>query len=519
MDLAFRAARMAARLVLALAPACALGACSAQDAMVDAGIPATPAISFDVDGGVLLAQPNAIVTVSLTTQGPVDAVVLALDGAYGDASLDRTSAAVKDGKAQFQLRTPTTPATFAVQAVAGSARARLDVSVSRDGFATIRVTPAYKGKRPVPIVAASTFLKTKCNELGTFPAKDGSPLVVGTNGEVLVVSAVPAGASVAVAVRIARYATGCVDVDALAPNTTRDVTVQLYDLPLNVTKIDLNAGFTFDLATKDRTALTNLLTTASSQALTSFFPDTEPKRLLDAMNEAVVSSNDKAAFAAKRTQSGWDAQVGTWLAARPPTMQTRVTSWLAAAAPKLPGELRGHLVGTASDKATFAPLTFGGLDATQTVLVKNVLTLGADADDTLKLNGDVIVWPSRLLAVAAAPEAKADFPASTSVPSALALAVDCQGLGAALAIPSYAFGTCDGACVANLCKQALVTRWEAAAASSEKQGNKLDLSFTASAATQFDDDAIPQSYNGSWVGQLGSGIPAKGLATAIPNGK
>ncbi len=520
MDLAFRAARrVALALLTTIGVGAGVGACSSDDAVVDGGTPTKPVISFDVEGGVLLAQPATIVTVTMTAQGPVDGIALALDGAYGDASLDRTNASVTDGKATFQLRTPTTPATFTIQAVAGSARARLDVSVSRDGFATVRVTPAYKGKRTTTIVAASTFLKTKCAELTSFPAKDGAPLVVGTSGEVLVVGAVPAGASVAVAVRIARYATGCVDVDALAPGAVRDVSVQLYDLPLAVAKTDVNAGFTFDLAAKDKATLTSNLSGVVTQALPAFFPDMEPKRLLDAMFDALQSSNDKAAFSAKRTQASWDGAVGTWLSARPPTMQSRATAWLTAATPKVPGELRGHLMGTASDKATFTPTTFGGLDATQTVLVKNPFTIGADTDDTLKLNGDFAIWPTRLVAVAAGAEAKVDFPAATSVPSALALAIDCNGLGASLANQGYAFATCDGSCTAALCKQAIASRWEAYAGSSEKQGNKLDVNFTASAATQFDDDAVPQSYNGSWVGQLASGIPAKGLATAIPLGQ
>ncbi len=502
---------MALASVLALASACTTDA-----AAPDGGIIPTAAIAFDVPGGILAAEPNAIVKVTLSASTGVRSIALALDGAYGDGSLDRTSVAVVDGHAEFMLRTPTTPATFAIQASAGSARARLDVSVSKDGFATVRVTPAYKGKRPVPIVAASTFLKAKCSDLTTFPSKDGAPLVVGTNGETLVIPKVPAGSSVAVAVRIAHYATGCVDVDALAPDAVRDVTVGLYDIPLVVSSIDLQARFTYDLSTQDRAALTSMLGSASTSALAAFFPDLEPKRLLDAMADATSSPTEKNLFLTKRSQAGWDATASSWLTAHPPSMQTRAMGWLNAVIPKVPGDLHGHLTGTGQDKATFAPETIGGLDATTIATVKAPFTVVADTDDTLKLTGSVILWPSRLLTVAANVEAGGDFPPATTVPAALATAIDCAGFGAALASNGYAFGTCDGACVTALCKKALSDRWELAAGTSEKLAAKLDFQFTASAATQFDDLAVPVSYTGSWLGQLSPNLPAKGTATGIP---
>ena len=508
--------RWGALVTLASALSLAVACTTDDDVSPDGGVVPTAAIAFDVPGGILATEPNAIVKVSLTATGGVRTIALALDGAYGDGSLDRTTASIVDGHAEFMLRTPTTPATFAVQASAGSARARLDVSVSKDGFATVRVTPAYKGKRPVPIVAASTFLKARCSDITEFPAKDGAPLVVGTSGETLVIPKVPAGSSVAVAVRVARYAIGCVDVDALAPDAVRDVTVGVYDVPLSVSSIDLQARFTFDLTTQDRAALSSTLASASSLALGSFFPDLEPKRLLDAMADATSSPTDKSLFATKRSQAGWDASAASWLTAHPPTMQTRATSWLTAAIPTVPGDLHGHLTGTGSDKATFVPETLGGLDATTVTLIKSPFTVVADTDDTLKLTGNVIVWPSRLLALAANVEAAATFPPATSVPAALAIAIDCTGFGAALASNGYAFGTCDGVCVAALCKKAIADRWEVAAGTSEKLASKLDLQFTASAGTQFDDLAVPVSYTGSWLGQLGPNLPAKGTATGIP---
>ncbi|HEX7601597.1 MAG TPA: hypothetical protein VF316_08330, partial [Polyangiaceae bacterium] len=174
------------------------------------------ALSFDVDGGVLTATPSQEVKVGILSHGTIGSVTLSLDGDYADASLDRATTTVDgSGDGEFVLRAPSVPATFSVVAVASGVKARLDVAVSRDGFATVRVTPDYKGKRPVPIVAASVFLQTTCADLAKLPPKDGAPLVVGTPAETLVLPKVPAGAAVAVSVRIAHYASGCVDLDAL----------------------------------------------------------------------------------------------------------------------------------------------------------------------------------------------------------------------------------------------------------------------------------------------------------------
>lgn len=476
---------------------------------------ASPSLSFDVPGGILTATPGEIVDVSVSAKGGISSVALALDGNYGDASLDRTSSSVEGDHATFKLRAPTAPAAFSVLASAGLARARLDVSVSRDGFATVRVTPSYKGKRPVPIVAASTFF-SKCSDLGSFPAKDGAPLVVGTNGETLVIPKVPAGSNLAVAVRIARYATGCVDVETLAPDAIRDVTVPIYDLPLAVASIDVVSSFSFTLTTTDRSALASALSPAIAQTLAGFFPDSEGKRLLDAMADATGNPNDKGAFLAKRTQAGWDATVTSWLGAHGATMQSRTSGWLNAALPKVPGDLSGRLTGSGVDKATFVPSTFGAADATTSASVPGPFTIVADTDDTLKLTGSVSVSPSRLLAGAAGTEAKADAPSATSVPVALATLIDCTGLATTLASGAYAYGTCDATCAASLCKKALVDHWEAALVLADGKVQKLDVKVTASAGTQFDERAVPTSYSGTWVGQLGSGIAAKGNATGAP---
>jgi len=246
-------------------------------------------------------------------------------------------------------------------AVAGQTTARLDVAVSADGFATIRVTMNYQGKRAVPIVAASTFLETTCAALGG-AATDGSPLVLGTDGEKLVIPSVPIDGQVAVNVRIAHYATGCLDVSSLTPNETRDVTVSVFDLPLDLKDTTLGTRFTFTPSTTDATSLASYFDqTVSTAVLAASFPSSgsESTSLLDAMGSASTSPSQ---FATARSANDWDVIVETWLSVHAPSMSSHVSGWLHAASQQGLGDLTGHL---ASDPAlpAFTPIMLGSVTA------------------------------------------------------------------------------------------------------------------------------------------------------------
>ena len=462
------------------------------------------ALSFDVDGGVLTATPSQEVRVGILSHGTIGSVTLSLDGDYADASLDRAATTVDgSGDGEFVLRAPSVPATFSVVAVASGVTARLDVAVSRDGFATVRVTPDYKGKRPVPIVAASVFLQTTCADLAKLPPKDGAPLVVGTPAETLVLPKVPAGAAVAVSVRIAHYASGCVDLDALTPDGTKDATVSIFDRPLALEAADLASTFTFAPEPGDKTSWNAMLAAAETQLLAAFFPDLEAKRLLDAMADATPSAGEKAAFTATRTQLGWDTSTTTWLSQHAPSLHARAAAWSAASLASILGDLQGPLLGAPDQKAAFTPTTFGALDAaTAGITSAAPFSLTADTDDTLHLHGTLVFLPTRLVATAADRSAVVDFPAATGVDSALALAVDCAALGNALANGGYVYSACDGTCAAGLCRTAITAQWSTAADLSNKLGGSVLLDVPASASSAVGDGAEPVSFDGAWVGQF-----------------
>ncbi len=476
------------------------------------------------DTGVLTLAPKQTATISLSGSN-VSTVTLSLGGNYLDAFLDSDSVDLAGTPPQgtFTLHAPSSASTFSLLAAAGQATARLDVAVSAVGFANIRVTMNYQGKRAVPIVAASTFLETTCAQLGN-AATDGAPLVVGTYGDKLVIPSVPTDGQVAVNVRIAHYATGCLDIPSLAPNTTRDVTVNVFDLPLDLKDTTLETRFTFTPSTTDATALSAYLDQdVSSAVLAASFPSSgsEGSLLLDAMGAA---STSPTAFATARNQSAWDTTVDGWLALHSPTMSSHASTWLHEASQVGIGDLTGHL---ASDPAepVFTPKTLGTLTASVAGISAPLpFAWTGQPGDILSLSGAVEIVPSQFACAMADLRAQADVPTSTGVASALSHDIDCQGIATTLAQGGYAFGTCDSSCVDALCVTALTNLWGSGATSLSKTSDIVTLSLSVAAPAQVGDTANVQSFVGSWVGSLAYGSSkintqgvAKGAFGTVPN--
>jgi hypothetical protein len=510
--------RLAALLVGA---ACALGGCSSAGIIAPVPDGGSSSLSFDATGPLTLS-PNDMAVIDLSGMG-VGSATISLAGNYLDAFLDADNVDLGSGHASITLQAPSSPTTFSVLASAGPQTARLDVSVSATGFATVRVSVDYEGKRPVPIVAASAFVETTCAQLaGT--VTDGSPLVIGTYGEKLVIPSVPTDGRVAISVRIAHYATGCVDVSSLTPDETDDVTASVFDLPLDLADTTLETRFTFTPDTGDGAALTSYFEQYVGAAiLAASFPSTstDASHLLDAMAAASTSPTQ---FAAARSQKGWDGVVSTWLGQHTPSMHDRVSSWLQEAAQNGAGDLIGHLAGDPA-KPVFTPTLIGTLDATKAGLSAPLpFAWSGQPNDVLSISGNVTIVPSQLGCLGADQRAQADVTQATGVADALVMTMDCTGLGSALAQGSYAFGQCDGACAGDLCSTAIANVWTAAAASLSKTSDSLTLSISVAAPVTVGDAADVEAYAGSWVGTFGyatTQIATKGVAKAangtVPN--
>lgn len=489
-------------------------------------------VGFDVQG-VLTTAPRQSVDIGITVTGhdatgnltPTDAdVSLRLEGDYGDASLSAGVVRTSSGRATVTLHAPAVPATFSILAHAATGPdARLDVSVSASGFATLRVSPTYAGRRPAPSVTASVFVKSTCADLAAALAngnfKDGTPSIDGATSSAITLPAIPAGSHVAVAVRIKLYASGCVDLDALAADSTRDVIVPLLDRPMALGAIDLASSFTFEPDTTQLAGWSRMLDAAIARAAEAFVAQgtSESAALLDAMR-AQVPSASRSQFDTSRAQGTWDSRTTTWLGQHAPTMRERAVGWMAAAKANAIGSLSASLLPAQPGYASLSVASFAGFDTAKIGMSSRApFTLAADADDVLHVSGTVHLWGSALACTVADVRARAAVAGASDVPTALATVVDCNGLANALVGAGSSYTGCASACTAQLCSQALASMWTSAHDASSGANDDATIDVTASAAATIADDASPASFAGAWVGQVastGGAFPAFGMKGA-----
>jgi hypothetical protein len=376
---------------LVFGAAIALGGCATEGIITQGKDGGSTSLAFDATGPLTLA-PNDTAVIDLTALN-IPSATISLAGNYLDAFLDADNVNLGSGHASITLQAPSSPTTFSVLASAGPQTARLDVSVSATGFATVRVSVDYQGKRPVPIVAASAFVERTCAQLAG-AATDGSPLVVGTYGEKLVIPSVPTDGRVAISVRIAHYATGCVDVTSLTPDEIDDVTAPVFDLPLDLADTTLETRFTFAPDTADGIALASYFEQyVGTAVLGASFPSssTDASKLLDAMQAASTSPSQ---FATARSQKGWDTSTASWLAQHTPSMHDRAAKWLSEATQAGAGDLIGHIAGDPA-KPVFTPTLIGTLDATKAGLTAPLpFAWSGQPNDVLSISGNVTIVPS-----------------------------------------------------------------------------------------------------------------------------
>lgn len=495
--------------LLALAAACAAPAgCSISSPMVfDGGPEAQALLAFD-QTGVLTLVPGQAVKVGVHAKAPVKSVRPSLEGAYADASIDAAALEIdSSGAASFTLRAPSTSATFGVRVTSDDpkATARLDVAVSADGFATVHVTPHYRGGRAAPVFWASAFVRTTCKDLAKGAPMDGSPARNGAGPAPLIdLPSVPAGGNVAVAVRVAHYAAGCEDVSDLAPSVDRNLSVDVYDLPLDIEALDLEARLTFTPSTQEKSDWAQRMGAASSLAISKFSPSgtstDEAGRLLDAM----AAASQSMAFSTARTGGSWDGKASTWLGQHAPSLKQRATTWLTGGVDFTLGDELFHLgPGMPNQQAAVVP-TAAAKDAGFSSSVP--FSAVADADDTLRMQGPLDVWPTALATAGANARAAMDVAGAMDVPTALAVQIDCDGLAASLlGGQQYAYGTCDQACLRSLCGAALGAMWQTARGASQSASDSFEILVNASGKATVEDTPTPVKLDGTWSATVKGG--------------
>ena len=508
--MSFAWARRAALGVVLSTPLVACGARDSSSASpgpdADAGVEAGGAVvSFD-QTGVLRAVPHQSIDLGVAITGADAGVSVWLDGDYGDASLSAGDLTTSGGRATVTLHAPSTAATFAVRArVSGAGDARLDVSVSASGFATIHVVPTYAGQRAAPGVTASVFVQTTCAELASGALKDGNPIKEGLLAPIDIDS-VPAGSHVAVSVRVRFYASGCEDIASLVPNATSPLPIAILDRPMALDRTNLDASFTFAPDGAGTAAWSSMLDAAVTQAGAAFIPAgaTESAALLDA-SRALVPSASQAAFDAARVAGGWDAVASTWLKSRAPTLASRALTWLDAGKPDDLGTLSAHLAtGDGPGYSTVSLTSFGPFNAGLAGMsVLSPFGWMADANDAVHLAGTVHLWPTALVTLSADARATADVTGAADVSTALATQIDCAGLATALVGAGTSYPSCDATCTATLLRGALAAMWRRAKTASADVNDDVSIGMTASAPAVVGDNAEPVQFAGAWLGRVG----------------
>lgn len=484
--------------------------------------PAPKSLAFVPESTIALAPKEIQKLTVRTSPAGSFRVRFALLGQSSDAVLDTSEVQTdSDGVGQVTLTAPSKPTTFTLRASVGSTvQARRGVSVSSLGETTLRVRPAYSGRRAIAEWTASVTANSYCGDLGT-PPPDGDLVVSAPPPSPLDIDHVPIGVDVAVTLRAGQFVGGCLDVRGLSEGDGNQVLVYASDRPLNFAETTLNVEFgpsdsrpDFDRLLKSAagTAEAALVGTASSDV----------SALLDQMS-AQLAEASQLDFNDARLKGTWDDQLtsafgkGGGRRLRDPAAR-----WFSAGLQTF--KATDAFAGTLDPQGTEARLQLSrvaGLTASKAGFTSTVpATWSADSSDTLLIGSELSFTASVLVTALAEAPSVLEVPAAAGPAEALATLLDCDRVSQVLvtygATPgAAAYPRCDDACVADSCRTAVAVLWQRATAASGTNSSRLSL--TASGTASVGDVAQATGFRGSWLGELslsGETAPASGAFSA-----
>ncbi len=490
---------------------------SAEDADVPPDIPRPGTLAFEQQGTLQLV-PGELRTLWITGQPPAPyEISFTLLGEAAGAWVDRTTAIADDnGRASVQLHASNLGSTFRLRAATKNGPvAELGVSVSAEGFGTLRVIPVYQGTRVAKSWTASVVAESTCEELATAApqAPIGALVAHGGPDEPVVVEGAPVGPSLTVALHSGRIMWGCVGERELQAGSARDVYVPIKDLPIHLAATRLNTKLT--LVTDD--GLNAWLEAATEQLVDAFLPaGAEAASLLDAMQRAAPAVQ-AGAFAAQRVERGWDAAAQAHLAALPIPLRNRCRGWARAGLADTPLAIDGHLSGLEKmpGSAVFEASWLGSVTADSAgVPPEQLMSWTADPGDVLRLSGTLSWVPSRYIGGAVGLGAAVETTAE-SVPAALADGAECSALGELLG----GYAGCNSDCMAMLCAGGLKLLWREGMDASETAGLIGEIVVNASGPAQVNSAAAPIAWTADWLGTIrygdGEEVSVEGQVNAV----
>jgi hypothetical protein len=370
--------------------------------------------------------------------------------------------------------------------------------VSQQGFGTVEVIPSYLGHRTVTtwVADVSTGSCAALRAQGAVPddAPGGISATASLGSDPLVHPA-PVGVGLAVALRAGHFAWGCTDTTTVTANSTVPVTVSVLDKPIDLAAATLDATFTY---APDPSSYATVLAEGVSTLVDAFMPTTSSEGTI-VLNSMAAAATDPATFAEVRVQAGWDAIADAHFTMLSKGLRETCSDWATTGAAAQPTTVQASLVGQTAGPVAITVTQFGSLDATTAgVSALPDATWSGQPNDGVLLSGALVWQVSRFVGASSIAPAQAAQPSASTVSDALTLAADCDGLAAALG----SFGTCDVACVSNLCGAAIGARWTAALGASSKAAAVDQLFIQASASANVGDVAQPVSLAGEWQGRI-----------------
>ncbi len=452
-------------------------------------------IGFEHEGTLTLQPTEQVEVVVHTSPTAKYDLSFHLVGDALDASLDLSQAVTDDdGVGRVVLRAPGMATTFVLRAtIRGGPSAELQVAVSNEGFGTFNVLPIYHGNRPVDSWTVNVFSATSCDALAAmWPEEPPGPFTATSSGDTgLVVSGLPVGPNLTVAIRAQHYLWGCTDETNLKANALMDLSVLVVNKPVNIENVVLNVTFDFSPNTAPYSALLDEHLKAMLNRFGNNPSDTAV--LLLAQMAQVNGTIDPNVHAPKMTQHLTDKMVALasvldelankGMAAQPAT----ITGTLSVTDPK---------TGTAQ----LALSSIAGVSASaMNIALQDGLSLAIDPDDTVRLGGSIEWLPSRLLGGAISAQAVMDYPNQLGVAEVLAMVVECSSI-------TFSAGSqCDTICVRQACRQALQTLWDATLNESTETLSPAQTHFEAAGQPSLADDATLTGFHGNWLGKVTSG--------------
>lgn len=481
------------------------------DASGDGDSPGDPTsdetMRFEPSGTLMLAPSEAArleVVVSPARRQTVTFELLTESVEFDGFLLENSARVDENGIATVELKAPTHPSIFTARASLGEGlQVTRAISVSDQGYGTVKVVPSYSGLRSVNQWTASARAGTTCEALGSL-WNDG-PLV-STGGTQATIEGVPAGPSIAVAVRGGQLVSGCTTVTGLADGDTKVIDVLVVDRPLDVQNGRLNVTLGVESMT---TAFASHLEAAVAEGLAAFRAedDTDANAFLTKMGAELEGAEATDFSESIATHSLVAEAEQVWSAPSP--ISERIEQLLLDAANSIPGE--AVFVGELELEGASSPFTLseaGGVPAAVSGFFQSsVWSAMGEAGDTLVIGGTLSYEPLRWLAGIA----DTGFVGGGS--QALVDEATCIQLADALisAAGGSTHGTCDNECLQGLCEQAARSIWLDVSTA----GTGLSsLQVGMSGEVVLTGPAHIKSMLGQWVGRRGDeDTSLKGSAT------